>query len=223
MGKSQHFKYKLEGINGIIGSTGSGKTELVRRLGYCLKVSDRNISYTAQVPYVYDDTFRNNIFMGKTPTEDELVLLKKLVHLFGLNELTTGFEDLLNLPLGENGKRLSGGQIKRMCLVRTLMGDAKFIIWDDPFSSVDLILERKIMDELKRLELLKSRTVFLTSHRMSTIKFCHSVTMIEKDKGIVEYSGGDDIFSSNILKFFEKQRLENHAHGDNKLEVEYEG
>ena len=61
--------------------------------------------------------------------------------------------ELLILPLGENGKRLSGGQIKRMCLIRTLMGNAKFIIWDDPFSSVDLILEKKIMDELVRLRL----------------------------------------------------------------------
>ena len=79
------------------------------------------------------------------------------------------------------------------------------------------------MDELKRLNLLTNRTVFLTSHRMSSIKFCQSVSMIEKNNGIIEHSGGEKIFTRSILKFFEKQRLENHV-GETKqgTEVEYE-
>ena len=70
------------------------------------------LSYTAQVPYVYDDTFEKNIFMGVTPSEEELKLLEQLVRLFGLDELTASFSELLKLPLGENGKRLSGGRSK---------------------------------------------------------------------------------------------------------------
>lgn len=206
-GNKQELKFNRGSINGIIGVTGSGKTELVRRLSFCLKLKGEDISYTAQVPYVYDDTFERNIFMGQAPSSSELNTLKKLVELFGLDELTGSFEELLILPLGENGKRLSGGQIKRMCLIRTLMGNAKFIIWDDPFSSVDLILEKKIMDELVRLRLLKERTIFLTSHRMSTIKFCQTVTMIETGVGVVEYADGENIFTPAVIKFFEKQQL----------------
>lgn len=206
-GKEQKLSYKPKAINGIIGVTGSGKTELVRRLGFCLKLKKKNISYTAQVPYVYDDTFKANIFMGNVPTSGKIELLKKLVKLFGLDELTGSFSELLGLPLGENGKRLSGGQIKRMCLIRSLMGDADYIIWDDPFSSVDLILEKKIMDELEELNLLQGKTIFLTSHRVSTIKFCHSVSMIETNIGITEYSEGENIFTPTVLKFFEKQQF----------------
>ena len=136
-----------------------------------------------------------------------MTLLRKLVELFGLSELTVDFNNLLELPLGENGKRLSGGQIKRMCLIRSLVGKADLIIWDDPFSSVDLILEKKIMDQIDTFGLLKNKTIFLTSHRMSTIKFCHTVTMIEADKGVIEYTKGDNLFSPGVKKFFEKQRI----------------
>ena len=207
--KNQKFQYKEGAINGVIGFTGSGKTELMRRLGFCLKLKGKQISFTAQVPYVYDDTFEKNIFMGSIPTEDHLKLLEQLVILFGLDELIPRFSDLLKLPLGENGKRLSGGQIKRMCLIRTLMGDAKYILWDDPFSSVDVILEKNIMDELKRLGLLNGRTLILTSHRLSTIKYCESVNIVEKDKGLTEYSNGENVFSPAVESFFEKQRVEN--------------
>jgi ATP-binding cassette, subfamily B, multidrug efflux pump len=206
-GGDQVYKYKKNSINGVIGITGSGKTELLRRLSFCLKLNNKKISYTAQVPYVYDDTFENNIFMGRQASGSERLLLGKLVSLFGLNELTGSFDDLLKLPLGENGKRLSGGQIKRMCLIRSLMGDAEYIIWDDPFSSVDLILEKTIMDELKSFGLLKNKTVILTSHRMSTIKFCHTVSIVETKKGITEFSEGEELLSPTVMKFFEKQRV----------------
>ena len=207
--KGQSFQYKENEINGIIGVTGSGKTELLRRLGYCLKMKGEKLSYTAQVPYVYDDTFEKNIFMGITPCEEELKLLEQLVRLFGLDELTASFSDLLKLPLGENGKRLSGGQIKRMCLIRTLMGDARYILWDDPFSSVDVILEKNIMEELKQMGALERRTLILTSHRISTIRYCSSVNIVEKDVGLTEYSFGDNVFTPAVDLFFEKQRVEN--------------
>lgn len=209
--KNQTFEFKRNTLNGIIGVTGSGKTELMRRLSFCLKLRGEKISYTAQVPYVYDDTFQNNIFMGKVPLNNELSLLKTLVKLFGLDELTGTFEDLMDLPLGENGKRLSGGQIKRMCLIRSLMGEANFIIWDDPFSSVDLILEKSIMEELIDLGLLKDKTVILSSHRMSTIKFCDTVSMVESNLGIKEFSEGENMFTPAVNKFFEKQRVENES------------
>lgn len=208
---NQDFKFQKNAINAIIGVTGSGKTELIRRISFCLKIIGQSISYTAQVPYVYDDTFQNNIFMGKIPTSEEKAMLKKLVHLFGLNEITSSYKELLKLPLGENGKRLSGGQIKRMCLIRSLMGDAKYILWDDPFSSVDVILEKNIMEELLKLEILNKRTIILSSHRMSTIKFCQTITMIETDLGITDFSFGNDLYTPAVNKFFEKQRVESES------------
>ena len=53
------------------------------------------------------------------------------------------------MEIGENGKRLSGGQSKRLCLIRSIMSEAEFLVWDDPFSAVDLILEREIISILK--------------------------------------------------------------------------
>ena len=61
------------------------------------------------------------------------------------------------------------------------MGDARYILWDDPFSSVDVILEKNIMEELKQMGALERRTLILTSHRISTIRYCSSVNIVEKD------------------------------------------
>ena len=205
--KRQNLRLHLNQVNAVIGHTGSGKTELLRRLGFYLKSKGQKISYTAQVPYVYDDTFENNIFMGKRPKGEDLELLEKLTTLFGLDEVKAKFNELLSLPLGENGKRLSGGQTKRMCLIRSLMTECDYLLWDDPFSSVDLILEKNIFESLKDLGVLKNKTIVLSSHRMSTIKFCDSITMLEAEQGISHFSFGDNIFDSKVKKFFEKQKL----------------
>src|SRR5690606_16631254 len=117
------------------------------------------VAYVAQEPYLYNDTLERNIFLGREISEPMRARALELLKLFALDFLESTPERLLKMEVGENGKRLSGGQAKRLCLIRSLMADAHIILWDDPFSSVDLIHERQILSVLKTAPELKNKTL----------------------------------------------------------------
>ena len=169
----------------LIGETGVGKSEVLKRMAMILKQHKRRVSYVAQSPYLYNDTISNNIFMGKQPSSSELEQALELLDLMGLNSIS-GAKDILSLEVGENGKLLSGGQIKRIALIRSLMAKPEIILWDDPFSSVDLILEKEILIKLQKSPLIKNITFVLTSHRLSTVRYCQSLCYLSVTAGIVE-------------------------------------
>lgn len=197
---------------GIISATGDGKSEVIKQITTIAKSKGHAVSYVAQSPYLYNDSVANNLFLGQEEKDRDLELAKKLLSLFELEILHSDLNELLKMEVGENGKRLSGGQAKRICLIRSLLSGADYLLWDDPFSSVDLLLERKIMDELKSLGVLNSRTIILTTHRLSTLKFCEKYILIKKNHGISEEGiVGDSIKESDklIYEHFKDQLTEN--------------
>ncbi len=163
----------------------------------------------AQDPYIYNDSVERNIFLGKNPTEKEREYAKEILTILGLDYLEPDTEKLLVLEVGENGKRLSGGQMKRLCLVRSLMSEAQTLLWDDPFSSVDLILEKSIIQELKGHKIMTDKTVILTSHRLSTVKNSEVVIFLDKELGIIEEGPVLEILkpTTKIYEYFQKQMV----------------
>ena len=147
--------------------------------------------------------------MGKTPSESQKDEAYELLKLFSLDFLSSDRDSLLSLEVGEHGKRLSGGQAKRLCLVRSLLGGADWFIWDDPFSSIDVLLEKEIVEKLKALPKLKKKTFILSTHRASTVRFCQDLIFFEKKVGIVEKGETEDLLGlgskSKTYEYFEKQ------------------
>ena len=178
----------------IVGKTGHGKTHLLEQIAEYVKTGRNDMSLVLQDPYLFNDNIEQNIFLGRDYTVEEKQQALKLLRLFGLDELTSQSKDLLSLEVGEHGKTLSGGQAKRLCLVRSLMSDAKVYLWDDPFSSVDVVVERNIMRELKTI--LNEKTLIMTSHRITTVKNSDDVIYIDKERGLVE--------SGNQVKLLEE-------------------
>lgn len=195
----------------LVGRTGSGKTELIKKLALALRKKDKNISYVAQDPYLYNDTVLNNIFLGNEIDNTKREQAKELLELFGLDYLANSTDELFAMEVGENGKRLSGGQAKRLCLVRSLMGEADILLWDDPFSSVDLILEKQIFTKLKNMSFVRNKTIILTSHRLSTVRLSDYVMYIDKEQGMVEEGLVLDIINGNskgaVVEYFEGQMV----------------
>ena len=182
----------------LCGETGSGKSELLRKMAFRLASQNVAFAMVQQEPYLFNDTLEANVFLGRTPSEAERASALKFLRLFGLEILAAGDEALLKLEVGENGKRLSGGQMKRLALVRSLMSEAKVLLWDDPFSSVDVLLERKILAALK-VE-CRERTFVLTSHRLTTVRACDRAWLIGPKIGLREEEGA-------LLDFFNEQVL----------------
>lgn len=195
--------------NIIIAKTGHGKSELLLKISEVLKTRGMNISLVAQDPYLYNDTILSNIFLGRVPREEEKREAKKTLKILGLDYLESDSDKLLALEVGENGKRLSGGQIKRLCLVRSLMSEADVFIWDDPFSSVDLILEKEIIQELRSQNILKNKTVILTGHRISTIRNSDYIFYLDKEIGIIETGSINQLLkpATKTYEYFQKQMV----------------
>ena len=193
----------------LVGKTGCGKTEVLKQVAEILKQHNTPLSYVAQTPYLYNDNIINNIFLGREFTQKQEDLAFELLKAFGLDYLESSREGLFNMEIGENGKRLSGGQAKRLCLVRSIMSEAEFLVWDDPFSAVDLILEKEIIAILKSDKRINNKTIILSSHRLSTVKLSDEVIYLEKEKGIIE--NGESLLLTNkkskIYEYFENQMV----------------
>jgi ATP-binding cassette subfamily B protein len=195
--------------NILVSKTGHGKSFILENLAQVLIENKKNVSVVFQDPYIYNDSIINNIFLGNPPTESETEAAKRILKLFGLDFLESDLSKLLELEVGENGKRLSGGQSKRLCLIRSILSKADYLLWDDPFSSVDLILEKEIIQNLRNNELFKSKTIILTSHRLTTVRSSDVVTFLDKDRGIVEYGETNKLLNSKgeLSEYFQKQMV----------------
>jgi ATP-binding cassette subfamily B protein len=207
--KELDLKIKLNQWNILVSKTGHGKTVLLEKMAQILKIKKATLSMVFQDPYIYNDSILNNIFLGREVTEPLRDDAKKLLKLMGLDYLDSNLDQLLNLEVGENGKRLSGGQQKRLALVRSILSEAEFILWDDPFSSVDLILEKEIFNNLKNLKILENKTIILTSHRLTTVRNSDFVFFIDKEHGLYEEGRTDELLlgNSKLYEYFQQQMV----------------
>lgn len=193
----------------IIGETGSGKSYLLSNLATGLILKGHNVSMVQQEPYLFNDTVMENIFLGHEPDPDTYQRAVELLKMFQLDNLAPTIEEVMGLEVGENGKRLSGGQMKRLALVRSLMSGAKILIWDDPFSSVDIILEKRIMTKLRQSSEWHEHTFIISSHRLTTVRLSDNVIYIDRESGIKAQGPSESILKEeNVSKFFKEQMVD---------------
>lgn len=195
----------------IMGITGSGKTTIVNLLGRFyepwegeilidgidiknidLETLRENIAYVPQDVFLFSDTVRENIRLGKEIDEDLIIkALKDSKALSFVRNLPEGLETIV----GERGLGLSGGQKQRItiarALVRTLIGSAKILILDDVTSSLDMETELYIQ---KALEEYKGLTKIIIAHRVSAVKNADEIIVLEEGK-IVERGTHEKLLS----------------------------
>jgi len=206
---SLSITFRPNAWNVLVAKTGHGKSEILLKVAEVLRQRGKSISLVAQDPYIFNDTIERNIFLGKQETEAEREAAKIVLKVLGLDYLDPDLENLMKLEVGENGKRLSGGQAKRLSLIRSIMSEAELLIWDDPFSSVDLILEKEIIMELKKSTILKDKTIILTSHRLSTVRHCDYLLFLDKEAGVIEEGVVNNLLRENTktYEYFQKQMV----------------
>ena len=203
---------------GIVGSTGSGKTTTVDIILGLLESQkgqlevdnkiinkynrsswQRYIGYVPQHIYLADDTVSANIAFGVSPediTQESVEQASKIANLhdFVTNELPIKYQT----EVGERGIRLSGGQRQRIGIARALYHNPKILILDEATSSLDNLTEQAVMDAVRNLQ--KKITIILIAHRLSTVKECDNIFLLDKgelkDKGTYQ----ELINSSEIFK-----------------------
>lgn len=185
---------------GIVGSTGSGKTTTldlllgllapesgeiridgVRVDASNLRLWQANIGYVPQQIMLLDDTIARNIAFGIPDDQvnpDAIVNAARLAH---LHEFIKGaLPDGYNTIVGDRGLRLSGGQRQRIGIARALYHDPSVLVLDEATSSLDNITENVIMEAIHTLA--HRKTILMVAHRLSTVRECDAVFMMEQGK-----------------------------------------
>jgi len=199
---------------GLIGPTGAGKTTLVDIILGLLtpqegefsadgvKIDENNIlswqknlGYVPQHIYLSDDTIINNIAFG---IPDEKIDRKAVEHVarisnlhnFIISELPNGYQTIV----GERGIRLSGGERQRVGIARALYHDPEVLVLDEATSSLDGITESAVLEAINNV--VKLKTVIIIAHRLTTVKDCDIIYLIDKGK-IVAQGTYDELMDSS--------------------------
>jgi ATP-binding cassette, subfamily B, bacterial PglK len=183
---------------GIIGKSGAGKSTLIdlilglinpetgkilidnEELKDNIQSWQRLIGYVPQDIYLLDDTIKNNIAFGLDKKDINNDAVSKSLKLAKLNDFVNSLPDKENTMVGNRGIKVSGGQKQRIGIARALYNNPKILIFDEATSSLDFENERQIMDEVYNVS--KERTLFIITHRHSSVFNCDLVYLLDKGK-----------------------------------------
>mgnify|MGYP006128691785 CR=1 FL=1 len=186
---SLEITYKKQ--HAFIGESGSGKSTIINIL-MCLldptqgkilvdnndiiknkKLWQKKIGYVPQNIYLTDDTILKNIAFGYDLKEIDLDRVSDVIAKVSLTETINKMPDKLNTLIGNNGIKLSGGQIQRIGLARALYKNPEILILDEATSALDNKTELEIINEINNLK--NKITIIFIAHRLSTIKSCDKI------------------------------------------------
>ena len=195
---------------GLVGSTGSGKTTLIRLLmrfhdplSGQIEIDDKNIkalklnslrgsiALVSQNTTLFPGTVRENIAYGKPNSSEEEILNAARIaeaSVF-ISELPEG----MDTNIGEDGHKLSGGQRQRLAIARAVLKDAPILILDEATSNVDNETEAALQRSIEKISV--DRTTLIIAHRLSTIRNADRIIVL--DSGSISEEGTHDELIKN--------------------------
>lgn len=192
--KDFNFEIKKGQSVAFIGSTGSGKSTIVNLIckfynptsggiyldGINYRNIDKtclynNLGYVLQQPQLFSISIKENIKFGNENATDEEIL--KVCNLLGIDEFISKLPNGIDTVIGETGYNISGGQKQLISFARALIKNPKLLVLDEATSSIDTETEKIIQNKMK--DILKGKTSIIVAHRLSTIKHCDKIVLIE--------------------------------------------
>ena len=156
-----------------------------------LKPWQRNIGYVPQSVYLIDDTIAQNIAFGISKNKINNRMLKRAIESAQLKDFISSLTEGIQTKVGENGVRLSGGQVQRIGIARALYNDPSVVVFDEATSSLDHETEKELMKDINILK--KEKTLIIITHRLSTVVSCDNVIKINSGQ-IVEQGKPEEVF-----------------------------
>ncbi len=186
-------------VLGILGTTGSGKSTLVRLLNRFYPLSPdagsitvggvdirqmpaewvrKNVGYVMQEPFLFSRSIAENI--GITQDEPDMEEIEKATETAALADTVARFPKGYDTFVGERGVTLSGGQKQRAAIARALVRNAPILVFDDALSAVDSETDAQIRRNLRKS--MGDATVILISHRLTTLMEADRILVLKNGK-----------------------------------------
>lgn len=193
----------------LVGVSGSGKTTLAKMIvnffepykGHISinrqdiknidkKVLRRHINYLPQQAYIFNGTILENLTLGGNNMISQEDILRAC-------ELAEIRQDIERMPMGyqtqlSDGAGLSGGQKQRIALARALLTKAPVLILDEATSGLDVLTEKKVIDNLMSLT---DKTILFVAHRLSIAERTNSVIVLDQGK-IIEVGSHQELMKA---------------------------
>jgi ATP-binding cassette, subfamily B, bacterial len=195
----------------IVGSTGSGKSTLVKLLlrfyeivsgtitvdgadiqKFNLQDLRRSIGLVSQDVFLFHGTVAENIGYGTFDATDEAII--KAAKVAEAHEFIIRLPDGYQTIVGERGQKLSGGQRQRIAIARAVVKNPPILILDEATSAVDNETEAAIQRSLERITM--NRTTIVIAHRLSTIRNADCIYVMEYGE-LLESGTHEDLLERN--------------------------
>lgn len=191
------FELKAGKTIGIMGATGTGKTSIINLLkrfydadsgsilvdgvdvkDMSLKELRENISLVMQDVFLFSDTIRSNVKLGKKYAVKQEEIVAALDNAEATSFITK-MDNSYDTIIGERGVGLSGGQKQRISIARALAKKTPILVLDDSTSALDMETEHAIQDKLNSLT---SVTKIIIAHRISAVRSADEIIILDGGK-----------------------------------------
>lgn len=179
----------------LIGSSGNGKSTLVKILlgllkptkgEICFNSKDihhnieswyKKIGYIPQKIYLHDESIKNNIAFGVEDEKIDYDKLNEVIKLSNLDNFIKNLQNGINTNVGNQGSNISGGQLQRIGIARVLYTSPKILIMDEATNSLDETTEKKVIESINNIDQVRIKIII--SHRQSTVESCNKIYSLD--------------------------------------------
>lgn len=186
---------------GIIGKIGSGKTTVQKLLvslyhpeegsilidNIDIKQLDpselrKNIAYVSQDILLFNGTVKENIVYRTPHIDDDKIL--EAAEISGVLDFVNKHPKGFDMPVGERGSFLSGGQKQSIAIARSILLAYPIVLFDEPTSSMDSSTETKFINNIKKYQ--DDKTVILVTHKTSLLRLVDRIIVLEDGKIVLD-------------------------------------